>query len=280
MNDLNLTDLAASHLLTAVNEGVLTITMNRPTKLNGWTFEMMDSLNEAFSTANTTDAVKAIILTGTGKYYSAGVNLGAIKPMSPKDFRQSIVDNNRTLFEMFLNCRHPLLIAINGPAIGASVTSATLANCVIASEKATFATPFSALAITPEGCSSYHFPRLLGNENAQRILGREGWKPTAKEALEIGLVQYVVPHEKLMVEATEIAKGWVASDEKRQFLAGSELDDLKAVNLRESEELADSFVGSGFLKAQSALLWTKKKYAPSVMFYSINLLRPLWSRLL
>jgi len=273
--------MAASHLLTNLKDGVLIITMNRPEKLNGWTLDMMEALSEVFSKANTNDTVKAVVFTGAGKYYSAGVNLGgSLKLMPPKKFRKLIVENNHTLFDMFLNCSPPLLIAVNGPALGASVTSATLANSIIASENATFSTPFSALAITPEGCSSFHFPRLMGENNAQRMLGSEGWKPNAKEALGVGLIQRVVPHAQLMAEAERIAQDWVVNGEQRKFLAGSQLEELKAANARESEQLADSFLGADFLKEQSWFLWSKKKYAPSAVFFSLWVLRPLWSRLI
>lgn len=281
MNNLTLSSVAASHLLTNIKDNVLTITMNRPKKLNGWTMEMMDALSEVFLVADTNDAVKAIILSGTGRYYSAGVNLGgSLKVMPPKKLHNLIVKNNLRLFDIFLNCNKPLLIAVNGPAIGASVTSATLANSIIASDNATFSTPFSALGLTPEGCSSFHFPRLLGEKNAQRMLGSEGWKPNAKEALDVGLVQKVVPQHQLMEEAERIAQDWVANNEPRQFLAGSPLEELKVTNSRESEQLADSFLGADFLKEQSRFFWRKKKYAPSALFFTLWSLRPLWVRLL
>lgn len=281
MNDLNLTNVATSYLLTTIKDGVLTITMNRPDKLNGWTMGMMEALRESFSKANTCDAVEAIIFTGSGKYFCAGVNLSStIKLMPPRKLRQLIVENNQALFDIFLNCTKPLLIAMNGPAIGASVTSSTLANFIIASENATFSTPFAALGVTPEGCSSYHFPRLIGEENTLRMLGQEGWKPSAKEALEIGLIQQVVPQEQLLAEAERIAKNWIANGEQRQFLADSKLEQLKATNVNESEQLADAFLGASFLKGQSRFLWRKKKYAPSTLFFSLWALRPLWSRLI
>ncbi len=281
MTTLTLSDIAARHLLTSIKDDVLTITMNRPNKLNGWTMDMMESLKEAFSLANTDKNVKAIILTGVGKYYSAGVNLaGTLKVMPPKALHELIVKNNQRLFEVFLNCEKPLLVAINGPAIGASVTSATLANCIVAADNATFSTPFSALSITPEGCSSYHFPRLLGEENCQRMLGKEGWKPTAEEALTVGLVQKVVPQALLMEEANRIAQDWITNKEERQFLANSSLKALQAANTSESVQLADAFMSAAFLKAQARFFFTKKKYAPSITFCMLWALRPLWARFL
>ena len=70
-------------LLRDLDEGVLTLTMNNPKRLNGWTMEMMDAIKAAFKEAATNDDIKAIILTGTGKYYCAGVNLGATLKTRP-----------------------------------------------------------------------------------------------------------------------------------------------------------------------------------------------------
>lgn len=280
MNQLNLSKPAAKRLLTELDSGVLTITMNRPQQLNGWTLEMMEALEEAFTSACRNDAVKVLILTGAGEYYSAGANLGgSMQLMPPAKLHEFIVTKNQALFDNFLNCTKPLLIAVNGPALGATVTSATLSNGIIASEKATFSTPFAALGITPEGCSSVHFARLMGEQSAQRMLGKEGWQPTAQEALDAGLIQWVVPHDQLMSEAKRIATEWIEKGETRSFLGGSQVEELKAINARESRELADAFLGSAFLKGQAQFLWSKKKRLPAAMFASIWALRPLWSKL-
>ena len=281
MNELNLGNDAATYVQTSIKDGVLTVLMNKPKKLNGWTMEMMDAFKEAFTKASKSDAVKAIIFTAAGSYFSAGVNLGGtIKLMHPKNLHKLIVNHNQELFEAFLNCSKPILVAVNGPAIGASVTSATLCNGIIASENATFATPFAALGITPEGCSSIHFSRLMGDQNAQRMLGSEGWKPTADEALAAGLIQWIAPHDKLLEDAHNIAKGWVDSGVQREFLAGSQLEELKSINASESIELADAFLDAAFLREQSRFLWSKKKRGPSAMFFSLWLLRPIWGKLI
>lgn len=103
---------------------------------------------------------------------------------------------------------------------------------IIASEKATFSTPFTALGVTPEGCSSVQFARLMGQANADRMLGVEGWKPTAEEALEAGLIQWLAPHDKLAEESYRIAREWIASGAARNFRGGSGRDELKAVPLK------------------------------------------------
>lgn len=281
MNDLNLTTIEAKHCTSVFADGVVTITMNRPEKLNGWTMDMMYSFKSAIDAAVKHSEVDVIIFTGSGKYFSAGVNLSStIKLMHPRKLKNMIIELNQSLFEVFLMCPKPILVAVNGPAIGASVTSATLCNGIIASEHATFLLPFAALGVTPEGCSSVHLPRLMGQENAQRMLGEEGWKPTAKEAYDAGLVQWCVPHENLLDEAMKIAKEWLDKDEPRKFLAGSTQEELIEINKTESVQLANAFLATKFLHGQAKFLWKKKKYAPAMTFYALVLLRPLWSQFL
>ena len=197
-------------ILESDTNQVRTLTMNLARRLNGWTLEMIEALGAALSRAAPDDGIKAVILTGTGDYYSAGVNLSStIKLSHPRVLRNMIVERNRELFDRFINFDKPILIAVNGPAIGATVTSATLCDGIIASEKATFSTPFARLGVTPEGCSSVHLPRLIGEQAALRMLGEEGWKPTATEALEVGLVDEVVAPAALVSRAQEIAESWV-----------------------------------------------------------------------
>ena len=268
-------------ILTHQQDGVTTLTMNTPERLNGWTKEMMDALKEGFNTAALDDETKVLVLTGADPYYCAGVNLAAtLRPMHPRKLRALIVKLNQALFDMFLDFPKPLLVAVNGPAIGASVTSATLCDGIIASENATFSTPFAALGVTPEGCSSVHFARLMGQTNADRMLGQEGWKPTAEEALEAGLIQWIAPHDKLAEEARQIAQKWVASGSVRSFRGGSERDELKAINASESAALADAFLSAAFIKAQFNFLWSKKKWGPAAMFLTMLISRPVWARFL
>jgi len=271
----------ANPILTNKRDGVTTLTMNTPARLNGWTMEMMDALKECLRVAAQDDGTRVLILTGTDPYYCAGVNLSAtIRLEHPRKLHAMIVKNNQALFEAFLDFPKPLLVAVNGPAIGASVTSATLCDGIIASDKATFSTPFAALGVTPEGCSSVQFARIMGQESADRMLGEEGWKPSAGEALDAGLVQWTVPHDQLEEESHRVARGWITSGAQRSFRGGSGRDELKAVNVRESVDLADAFLSPPFIKAQFSFLWRKKKWGPAAMFLTLLISRPIWSRFL
>lgn len=271
----------ANPILTLKQNGVTTLVMNTPERLNGWTMEMMNALKEGVGAAAVDDETKMLVLTGADPYYCAGVNLAAtLRLEPPRKLHAKIAELNQALFDMFLDFPKPILVAVNGPAIGASVTSATLCDGVIASDKATFLTPFTALGVPPEGCSSVHFARIMGESNAQRMLGEEGWKPNAKEALEAGLIQWVVPHDTLMEETQRIAGEWVSADKVRSFRGGSSREELKDVNANESIKLADAFLSAPFIMAQFKFLWGKKKRGPAAMFLIMLISRPLWSRFL
>lgn len=272
---------ASPFVLTATRHGVTTLTMNRPKKLNGWTTAMIEALRAAFRAALADDETKAVVLTGADPYYCAGVNLGgALRLEHPKKLHAMIVEHNQALFDSFLDFHKPIIAAVNGPAIGAAVTTARLCDAIIASETATFSTPFAALGVTPEGCSSVVFPKLMGDAAAERMLGAEGWKPTATEAAQVGFVERVVAHDELLEAAQEEAERRIADGTPRSFRDPAELAELKAVNARESVGVADSFLGSPFLEGQFRFLWKKKKRAPAGMFLALRLSRPLWSRLL
>lgn len=265
--------------------GVTTLTMNNPKRLNGWTKPMMLALFGAMKEAGRDSDTKACVITGIGKYYCAGVSLAdTIKPQHPQKLWESIRRDNQRVFDTFLDFPKPILVAANGPAIGASVTSSTLCDGIIALDTATFSTPFARLSIPPEGCSSVHFERIMGKENAHKMLF-EGWVPTAEEAKNAGFVMEVVKsdshhdeaknQELLVSKAQQIAEQWIQSGKKR-----SVADDLKAVNAKESKDLATAFLSYGFLNAQYNFLASKNKSSQANIFWVLKTLRPAWSRFL
>lgn len=273
--------MPAELIVNHTEDGVTTLTMNNPRRLNGWTAEMLEALRDQISAVAADEATKVLILTGRGDYYSAGVNLsGTMKLEHPKRLHAFIVEHNEALFRLFIDFPKPILVAANGPAIGAPVTSATLCDGIVAAETATFSTPFARLGVTPEGCSSVVFERLLGARGAQRMLGPEGWTPTAREAKEAGLVQWVVPPDALLEEAMTIARTWIEEGRARTYPLGMTREQLQGINARESRELADAFLSPPFLMGQARFLWKKKKRSFALMFLGLRATHPAWSRLL
>jgi Delta3-Delta2-enoyl-CoA isomerase len=271
------------------DDDVLTIQMNRPEKLNGWTLKMMSEINELFKKAAAEPKVKVLILTGVGEYYCAGVNLSAVmKPMSPKTLHGLIREQNKALFDMFLDFPKPIIAAVNGPAIGASVTSATLCDAIICTEHASFSTPFYKLGVPPEGCSSIHFPRIFGKENADRMMGKEGFIPNANEALELGFVHSIVPtdegYDGLLKASNDLARTWIKQGKAREIgplKGGTDIkEEFKSVNVVESQELADCFFREEFLEGQRSFLASRGKSQPALMFSILKWTRPIWKHML
>lgn len=275
-------------LVDKAENGVVTMRMNRPKKLNGWTFPMMMELKRLFESIDADPTATAAIITGEGNYYCAGVNLSdTIRPMHPAQLHKLIYKNNKELFEMFLNFQKPIIAAVNGPAIGASVTSATLCDAIVASDAATFSTPFARLGVPPEGCSSVNFERVMGAKNAERMLGPEAWVPTAAEAVEVGIATEVVEcsgdNEKLVRRAQELAQQWLDSGKKRALPHNDDdalFQEFLRVNEQESLDLADAFFATKFLAGQRDFLASRGKTGPARMFQALITTRPLWSMFL
>ena len=276
----NSTSSSKELVLLSTKNNVTTVTMNNPKKLNGWTVAMSNSLLETFAKLSNDQETKVMILTGSDPYYSAGAALSEnITPMHPKKLHTMIVDNNEKLFNAFLDFPKPILVAANGPAIGATVTSATLCDAILASEKASFLTPFARLSVAAEGCSSVHFERMLGREAAERMLVK-GEKIDASEALSIGLVTEVVNHAELLSRAQQLAETWISQGRQRAIPGNQDVSEYKMVNRRESVQVADSFLSYTFLDNQVNFLRSKGKESDARVFWILKTLRPLWSKLL
>ena len=171
------------------------------------------------------------------------------------------------------------MIAVNGPAIGASVTSASLCDGIIASERATFSTPFAALHVPPEGCSSEVFPKLLGDA-ASRMLGAQGVDADREGGARDRTCAVGRPPRRVDAGGASIAKTWIAAGRERTYPAGFTAAQLEEINARESKVLADAFLDAPFLMAQFSLPVGKGKRQLALVFLSLAKTRPLWKRLL
>ncbi|MEY3014730.1 MAG: hypothetical protein RIT45_3465 [Pseudomonadota bacterium] len=268
-------------VLVSRQDGVTTLTMNRAKSLNGWTAELLLALRAALEAAATDPATDAVVLTGSGRYYCAGVNLsGTLQLAPPPQVHERIRSHNQALFDLFIEFPKPLVAAINGPTIGAAVTTATLCDLVLAVPAATFSTPFAALAVPPEGCSSVVFPRVMGAEQAERMLGAEGWVPNAAEAAAVGLIDGVVEPVALLptarAKARELADAVAAGGPARRYRGPSTREELLAANAAESIQIANAFLSPPFLRAQTAFLWRKRKRVPAMVFATLWATRPAW----
>ena len=201
-----------------LEDGVLTLTLNRPDRLNAFNGTMMQEMIAAIDAADADDAVRAIIVTGEGRGFCAGADLekggetfdydarddrdgaggDAAAPLAPRD-------GGGLLTLRLFECNKPLIAAVNGPAVGVGVTMQLPMDVRIASENARFGFVFARRGIVPEACSSWFLPRIVGISQALQWCYSGRVFPAA-EALAGGLVSEVVAPEELLPRAREIAR--------------------------------------------------------------------------
>jgi enoyl-CoA hydratase/carnithine racemase len=215
--------MAYEQILTDISDNILTITLNRPDKLNAFTATMMTEMIDAFRKANTNDDVRAIIVTGAGRAFCAGADLSAgastfdatkradrpernAGPVETVDWSDERVRDGggRLTLEIF-ECLKPVIAAVNGPAVGIGVTMQLAMDIRIASEEARFGFVFSRRGIVPEAASSWFLPRIVGIAQALSWC-YSGKVFDAQEALKGRLVGEVVKPDQLLPRARAIAR--------------------------------------------------------------------------
>ena len=205
-------------ILTDVAGGVGTLTLNRPEKLNAYTTEMGDEVTAALRAWREDPAVRAVILTGAGRGFCAGVDLDHLKAHraggnTSKGPRLGEEDFLKKLPLEMMEYPKPLIAAVNGPAIGVGVTMILPCDIRIAADTAKLGLAFVKLGILPGLGSTHLLPRIVGRAKALELV-LSARTITAEEALAAGLVNRVVPAEKLQSEARELAGLIAAHDPK------------------------------------------------------------------
>ena len=201
--------MAYSTILYEVEDNVLTLTLNRPDKLNAFTRDMMHELINAFDKADEDDNVRAIIITGAGRGFCAGADLSVGADTFNADAREDREsglqrDGGGLLTLRIFESKKPVIAAINGPAVGIGATMLLPMDIRICSTDAKIGFVFSRRGIVPEACSSYFLPKIVGISQALEwcISGRVF---PAGEALTGGLVRSVHDPDELIGAARTIA---------------------------------------------------------------------------
>jgi enoyl-CoA hydratase/carnithine racemase len=194
-----------------VEDGILTLTLNRPDKLNAFTVTMLREMVDALDRADADDAVRAIIVTGAGRAFCAGADLsgGSGAFDNTKLARPETLDTHRDggglLTLRLYESKKPLIAAINGPAVGVGITMTLPMDVRIASSAARMGFVFAKRGIVPEACSSWFLPRLVGISQAAEWVYTGRIFP-AEEALAARLVSRVVAPEDLLPTARALAR--------------------------------------------------------------------------
>jgi enoyl-CoA hydratase/carnithine racemase len=197
------------HIAYELNDGVLTITLDRPEQLNAFTGKMQNELIDACDRADADDSVRAIIVTGRGRGFCAGADLSGGPntfardrgTTDPTKYRDGGGQLTLRIFEL----KKPIIAAINGPAVGVGITMTLAMDVRLASENARMGFVFAKRGIVPEACSSWFLPRVVGISQAMEWVST-GRVFDAREALAGGLVKSVHAHADLLPAANKLAR--------------------------------------------------------------------------
>jgi enoyl-CoA hydratase/carnithine racemase len=193
------------HILFEKSGAIATVTLNRPEKLNAYIPELGDEVVDAFRRLRDDAEVRAVILTGAGRAFCAGVDLDYLKERPPASRRPLGEEDFLRKFPLdLLTYPKAVIAAVNGHAIGAGVTMILPCDIRIAAAGAKMAVPFTRIGILPGLGSTHLLPRLVGRGKALELL-LTSRTFLAEEALEMGLVNKVVPAEALLPEARAMA---------------------------------------------------------------------------
>jgi enoyl-CoA hydratase/carnithine racemase len=194
---------------TEVEQHVLTITLNRPERLNAWTPMMGAELIAAFDRADADDEVRAVLITGAGRGFCAGADLAGGGETFDWRARERTGEvprdgGGRFTLRVFESTK-PVIAAINGPAVGVGATMTLPMDIRLASEGAKLGFVFARRGIVPEACSSWFLPRVVGISRAMEWVST-GRVFSAQEALEAGLVRSLHPAGELLEAAHDLAR--------------------------------------------------------------------------
>lgn len=210
-------------LLVDIEDYILTLTLNRPDNLNSFTVEMANELIDFFNTASEDDAVRVIVVTGAGRAFCAGMDLskegnvfGLDETLAPTmdDMHQRLEDptyiagvrdtGGRVVLAIY-DCKKPVIAAINGAAVGIGATMTCAMDIRLASEKARIGFVFNKIGITPEACSTWFLPRIVGISTALEWV-YSGEILTAEKALAGRYIKAIHASEDLLEAAYKIAR--------------------------------------------------------------------------
>jgi enoyl-CoA hydratase/carnithine racemase len=198
-------------ITTDLTERVLTITLNRPERLNAWTAQMGSELIEAFDRADADDEVRAIIVTGAGRGFCAGADLASGGETFDYRKRERMGagaaprDNGGQFTLRVFRSTKPVIAAINGPAVGVGATMTLPMDIRLAADDARIGFVFARRGIIPEACSSWFLPRVVGISRAMEWVAT-GRVFSAQEGLEGGLLRSLHPKDELLDAAHALAR--------------------------------------------------------------------------
>jgi len=239
---------------------VVLLTLNRPERLNAWTARMSAELCEAIEAANDDPAVGAVVVTGEGRGFCAGADIQATFQSQLEGARPTEPEPRRTVdWVTLVRSSKPLIAAINGPAVGVGLTMILSFDYLMASDSARLSCRFIKMGLVPELASSHFLPQRVGFGRASELM-LSGRMVGAEEAEKLGLVDEVVPGDRLVDAALDRARSFSAHPDlqlrmiKELITQNADETDLALVQRREIEKLGIAYKSPEHKEAVQAFL--------------------------
>ncbi|MGV0847728.1 enoyl-CoA hydratase-related protein [Empedobacter falsenii] len=194
----------STSILYTQEGGIATITLNRPSVFNSFNQEMIKSLQHHLDVAAQDVSVRAVVLTGTGKAFCAGQDLGEVLEEKEIDFNKIVQENYNPLVLKIRNMDKPVVAAVNGVAAGAGANLALACDIVVAKESTNFIQAFSKIGLIPDCGATYFLPRLIGLQKATALMMLAD-KVSAAQAKEIGMIYEFFADDIFDAEVAKIA---------------------------------------------------------------------------
>ena len=250
------------NILSESTNGITTITINRPTKLNALNKATIEELHNAFKVANIDATTKVIILTGSGtKAFVAGADISEFADFNVENGGKLAAKGQEILFDFVENLETPVIAAVNGFALGGGLELAMSAHFRVASDNAKMGLPETSLGVIPGYGGTQRLPQLIGKGRAMELVMTAGMLD-APTALDYGLVNHVVTQEELLPLAEKIASkikrnSSVAIGKAIKAINANYKDGINGFNV-EIEEFGACFGTADFKEGTSAFLEKRK----------------------
>ncbi len=233
--------MSFKYLLLERRDRIATLTVNRPDKLNALSDDVLAELGGAIDEVRGDDSVGGLIVTGAGRAFVAGADIGELATQSAIEGKRR-AERGQSVFRRFETSPKPVIAAVNGFALGGGCELALACHIRIASEAAQFAQPEVKLGITPGYGGTQRLPRLIGRSRALELL-LTGDRIDAAEALRIGLVNKVVPADKLIGECEQLMQRILVNGPVAVALCIEAVDRGSGMSLDEALALEASHFG-------------------------------------
>ena len=227
-----------SFISSEIKSGVAILTLNRPEKFNAFNRAMALALQQQLDATATDDSVRCVLITGNGKAFCAGQDLGEVTGDNPASFEVILKEHYNPIIRKIRNHPKPVIAAVNGIAAGAGANLAICCDIVVASSVASFVQAFSKIGLIPDCGGTFFLPRLIGMQKATALM-MLGDKVSAEEAEKLGMIYRHFPAETFMNEAIQLAENLAKMPTKAFTLTKQALNASMGHNLEQQLQLED-----------------------------------------